>query len=68
MYTVKNITGSVIIAVAKTERAAVATGRKHEREVSNSGLCAEGFKIYDENGSLIRIQVCDNFGNHWKEA
>lgn len=68
MYTVKNITGSVVIAVAKTERAAVAAGRRHEREVSDSGLCAEGFKVYDEKGNLIRIQVCDNFAHHWKEA
>ena len=68
MYTVKDITGSFVIAVAKTERAAVAAGRRHEREVSDFGLCADGFKVYDEKGDLIRVQVCDNFGNHWKEA
>lgn len=66
-YTVKNMNESVTISIEKTERAAVATGRKHEREISALGGCAEGFKVY-ENGRLIRVQICDNFGNHWKEA
>ncbi|WP_294480490.1 hypothetical protein [uncultured Victivallis sp.] len=68
MYTVKNITGSVVIAVAKTERAAVAAGRRHEREVSAAGLAADGFKVYDQNGKLIRHQICNNFAENWKEA
>lgn len=68
MYTVKDITGSIVIAVAKTERAAVAAGRRNEREAAKFGICADGFKVYDENNKLIRVQICDNFGNHWKEA
>lgn len=68
MYTVKDINGSIVIAVAMTERAAVAAGRRHEREVSALGGCAEGFRVYDEKGRLIRVQVCDNFATRWKEA
>lgn len=68
MYTVRNMSNSITISIEKNERAAVAAGRKHEREISALGGCAEGFKVYDEKGNLIRVQVCDNFGNHWKEA
>ena len=68
MYTVKDINGSIVISVEKTERAAVAAGRRHEREISELGGCAEGFRVYDEIGRLVREQVCDNFGNHWKGA
>ena len=55
MYTVKDITGSIVITVAKTERAAVAAGRRNEREAAKFGICADGFKVYDENNKLIRV-------------
>ena len=67
-YEIRNITGQIVIATANTERAAVAAGRRHEREVSAAGLAADGFKVYDQNGKLIRHQVCNNFAENWKEA
>ena len=67
MYKVTDMSGKIVIATANTERAAVASGRRHEREVSALGGCAEGFRVYDASESVIREQTCDNFGNHWKE-
>ena len=67
MYTVRNLNGQVVLATAKTERAAIAAGRRNQRETAKFGGAAEGFKVYDDTNQLIRIQVCDNFGNHWRE-
>lgn len=64
MITVKPVRDEIVIATARTETAAIRAGRKHQREIHQSGGCAEGFNVY-QDGKAIRFQRCNNFAEKW---
>ena len=59
--------GKNFIGAEKSERSAILTGRKWNREMSEvTGVATGGFEVY-YNDRLIRIQCCNNFGESWTE-
>lgn len=66
MYIVKSLSGKSVLAYTNTERKAILAGRRNQREIGKIS-CAYGFRVYDDHDQVVRIQICDNFGNNWHE-
>jgi len=59
--------GKNFIGAENSERSAILTGRKWNRDMNEAiGVSSGGFEIYHDE-KLIRIQRCNNSGNDWAE-